>query len=47
MDTRPIVVDTDDLGDDPEGTINAYCRALGIPFLPESLSAMDPKDWTT
>ena len=38
MDTRPLVVDADDLKDDPEGTINAYCRALGIPFLPESLS---------
>jgi len=37
MNTRPIVVDADDLEDDPEGTINAYCQALGIPFLPESL----------
>ena len=38
MDTRPIVVDADDLEDDPEGSINAYCQALGIPFLPDSLS---------
>jgi Sulfotransferase domain len=34
----PIVVDADDLEDDPEGTVNAYCRALGIPFIPESLT---------
>jgi hypothetical protein len=54
-DTPPVVVDADDLEDDPEGTINAYCRALGIPFLPESLSwesehqqAWDIwKDWHT
>ena len=38
MDARPVVVDADDLEDDPEGTINAYCRALGIPFIPDSLS---------
>jgi hypothetical protein len=55
LDTPPVVVDADDLEDDPEGTINAYCRALGIPFLPESLSwesehqvAWDIwKDWHT
>lgn len=34
---NPIVVDADDLEDDPEGIINAYCRALDIPFIPASL----------
>ena len=34
----PIVVDADDLEDDPEGTVGAYCQALGIPFVPESLT---------
>lgn len=23
---------------DPEGTVNAFCRALDIPFIPESLT---------
>lgn len=35
--SRPIVVDADDLEADPEGTINAYCRALDLPFIPESM----------
>jgi hypothetical protein len=34
----PIVVDADDLEDNPEGIIAAYCDALGIPFIPESLT---------
>jgi hypothetical protein len=38
MDARPIVIDADDLEDDPEAIVNAYCQAIGIPFLPESLS---------
>jgi hypothetical protein len=33
-----IVVDADDLEDDPEGTLNAYCLALGIPFIPDALN---------
>jgi hypothetical protein len=33
----PIVIDADDLEDDPEGTVEAYCSALGIPFIPEAL----------
>jgi len=32
-----VVVDADDLEDAPEGTIRAYCKALGIDFIPESL----------
>jgi hypothetical protein len=38
MDARPVVVDADDLEDDPEGTINANYQAIGIPFLPDSRS---------
>ncbi|MGD8834851.1 MAG: hypothetical protein PVJ84_00580 [Desulfobacteraceae bacterium] len=34
----PIVVDADDLEDNPEGTIRAYCQALGIDFIPESMT---------
>ncbi len=33
----PIVVDADDLEDDPDGIVNAYCQALGIPFIPEAM----------
>jgi len=32
-----VVVDADDLEDAPEDTIKAYCEALGIEFIPESL----------
>lgn len=38
LEARPIVVDADDLEDNPEGTIKAYCQALDIPFVPESLT---------
>jgi hypothetical protein len=34
----PIVVDADDLEDDPDGTIKAYCRAVGVPFIAEAMS---------
>ena len=34
----PVVVDADDLENDAEGTINAYCRALDIPFMREALT---------
>jgi hypothetical protein len=34
----PIVVDADDLEDNPEGIIKAYCQTLDIPFIPESLT---------
>jgi hypothetical protein len=41
------VVDADDLEDDPAGTINAYCHALDLPFIPEALTwASEHKpDW--
>jgi hypothetical protein len=34
----PVVVDADDLENDPAGTINAYCHALDLPFMPEALT---------
>ncbi len=45
----PIVIDADDLEDDPEGTIEAYCSALGIPFIRESLywEPEHKEDWDT
>jgi hypothetical protein len=33
----PPVVDSDDLLDDPTGTVRAYCKAVGIPFVEEAL----------
>jgi hypothetical protein len=35
---EPIVVDADDLENDPAGIVNAYCKALGIVFIPRSLT---------
>jgi len=45
--TAPIVVDADDLEDDPNGTINGYCQRLGIPFLPEAMTweAEHKEEW--
>ncbi len=36
--TTPVVIDSDDLLDRPAGTVEAYCQAVGIPFLPDALS---------
>lgn len=33
----PVVIDADDLEDNPSGIVSAYCRHLNIPFMPESL----------
>lgn len=38
----PLVIDADDLQADTEGTVRAYCRALGIAFMPESMTWDDP-----
>lgn len=35
---RTVVIDADDLVDQPEATVKAYCQAVGIPFLPGALS---------
>jgi len=35
---KPVVVDADDLEEDPASTMNAYCHALNIPFIPEALT---------
>jgi hypothetical protein len=37
------VVDADDLLDDPEGIIRAYCTSVGLPFEPEMLEWADDK----
>lgn len=34
----PVVVSAEDLEDNPEGVVEAYCDALGIPFIKEALS---------
>ena len=34
----PIVIDADDIVHDPRAAVFAYCRAVGIPFLPQALS---------
>jgi hypothetical protein len=36
--TTPVVIDSDDLLDEPADTVRAYCSAVGIPFLPDALS---------
>ena len=34
----PVIIDADDLENDPEGITRAYCEAIGIPFIKASLS---------
>ncbi|NIS17402.1 MAG: sulfotransferase family protein, partial [candidate division Zixibacteria bacterium] len=34
----PVLIDADELEDDPEGITRAYCEAVGIPFIKDSLS---------
>ncbi len=34
----PVVIDSDDLLEDPEGMVAAYCEAMAIPFIAEALS---------
>jgi len=34
----PPVIDSDDLLENPEGMTDAFCNAVGIPFLPDALS---------
>ena len=36
-----VVVDADDMLDDPEGTIRRYCERVGVDFRPEMLSWSD------
>ncbi|MCG8698343.1 MAG: hypothetical protein MI922_09850 [Bacteroidales bacterium] len=33
-----IIVDADDLEDDPDGTMKAYCDAVGIPFIQDAMT---------
>ncbi len=32
------MIDSDDLLEDPHGIVAAWCRAVGIPFMPEALN---------
>lgn len=45
----PPVIDSDDLLEDPQGMVAVWCRAVGIPFIPEALSwepgARDEVSW--
>ena len=43
----PLVVDAQDLVEDPAGTLRAYCRALELPFMPHALAwdAELPEAW--
>lgn len=34
----PPVIDSDDLLENPSGIVAAYCRSVGIPFLPQALN---------
>ena len=34
----PVVIDSDDLLEDPPTMVECYCRAIGIPFIAEALS---------
>ncbi len=36
--TAPPVIDSDDLLEDPNTMVEAYCKAVGLPFIPEALS---------
>src|SRR5579875_1130145 len=36
--TPPVIIDSSDLVARPHETIQAYCAAVGIPFIPEALS---------
>ncbi len=45
----PVVIDSDDLLENPHGIVEAYCNAVGIPFIEEALSwepgARDEVSW--
>jgi hypothetical protein len=39
--STPLVIDSDDFVKQPEACMAAYCEAMGIPFIPESLNWED------
>jgi hypothetical protein len=43
----PVVISAEDLEDDPEGIVRAYCEAVGISFKAESLQwgQREPDEW--
>ena len=44
VDPSPIVVDADDLLNDPKGTMKKYCTATGLPFK-ETMVSWEPKSF--
>ena len=38
LDAAPPVIDSDDLLEDPQGIVEAYCQSVGLPFMPEALT---------
>ena len=44
---EPVIIDSYDLRTDPAGTIEAYCDAIGIPFLEDALDWLPgmPESW--
>lgn len=44
---NPVIIDSDDICNDPEGTIGAWCDAVGIPRRPDALTWDPgmPDDW--
>lgn len=43
----PIIIEAEDLCNDPEATMQAYCRQAGISYMPEALSWEEgmPEEW--
>ncbi len=43
----PVVVDATDLENDPDGTMAAYCKAIGVPFIREAMTwkVSHQKEW--
>lgn len=44
MEGSPVVIDADDLEDQPERVVRAYCEAVGIAFIPEALQWSPKKE---
>ncbi len=43
----PIIIESEDLCSDPEGTMQAFCKQAGIRYMPEALSWKEgmPEEW--
>ena len=44
---EPAIVEASDLTEDPEGIVEAYCKRIGVPFIPKALTweARRISDW--